>query len=168
MVESRPLYQLSHNHCRWKLFFVYLSIAIWTGWMTTETTSAVGENTFFFFFWDFSIVCVWLLKLKLAQRLGQKWARKIVRLCGREEERERERVSANIEWERERAGLESERVVASVWPYLAKFRLFGKIIEAIGNFWGFIYFLSKLLPTLAKFICHWTKLDCCKWTNMEN
>ena len=129
-----------------------------------------SEPTFFFFFWDFSIVCVWLLKLKLAQRLGQKWARKIVRLCGREEERERERerVSANIEWERARAGLESERVVVSVWPDLAKFRHFGKIIEAIGNFWGFIYFLSKLLPTLAKFICHWTKLDCCKWTNMEN
>ena len=157
MVESRPLYQLSHNHCRWKLFFVYLSIAIWT---------------------DFLLLLLRLfdcLRLTFETQTSTKaWTKvgsencPIVWQRRRKRERERERVSANIEWERERAGLESERVVVSVWPDLAKFRHFGKIIEAIGNFWGFIYFLSKLLPTLAKFICHWTKLDCCKWTNMEN
>ena len=108
-----------------------------------------SEPTFFFFFWDFSIVCVWLLKLKLAQRLGQKWARKIVRLCGREEERERERESTRKYRMRERES--GTWVGESCSLSVTRFGKISPLWKNNRSNWQFLRFYLFLVKIIAYF-----------------
>ena len=50
----------------------------------------------------------------------------------------------------------------SVWPDLAKFRHFGIVSESLSNIW------PNFESSLAKFVCFWSNLFCCKWPSLIN
>ena len=57
----------------------------------------------------------------------------------------------------------------SVWPDLAKFHHFGKIVRSLASFWGLIYYLitfSTYLPC-QNISWHWANCHFSKWPNID-
>ena len=56
----------------------------------------------------------------------------------------------------------------AVWPDLAKFRHFGKILKVFGQLLKALFTIwQNFVPSLTKILCYWEKLPPYKWSNIE-